>query len=158
MKTEDKAFNQSEAARRNIERESIWAHQKNMINKKQDDPERSSQFDLFNIYRQLDDSDLSKFMKKRQNKGYNKQKEKPRVSKVLNLNKFGNAKSLFETLRLEDEQIGVNLKACSSKTLNDYVNPIMQDLDPDQGVEEEFYRKKDHLFCWRFLRSVSYTD
>jgi len=34
----------------------------------------------------------------------------------------------------------------------------MQDMDPDQGVEEEFYRKKDHLFCWRFLRNVSYTD
>lgn len=42
--------------------------------------------------------------------------------------------------------------------LNDYVNPILYDLDPDQGIEEEYRKKHDQTFCWKFLRTVSYLD
>jgi len=66
---------------------------------------------------------------------------------------------LFETLRHEPETIGNgSIKPCSFKMLNDYVNPILTDLDPEQGIEDQYKRKHNQVFCWRFLRSVSFLD
>lgn len=79
------------------------------------------------------------------------------VSKQLPLNKYGNAKSLFEKLKVEEERPG-SLKQCSLKKLNDYINPILLDQDPNQGVDEDYKNKKNQAFCWRFLRAVSYVD
>ena len=42
--------------------------------------------------------------------------------------------------------------------LNDYVNPIMCDLDYTQDIEDQYRRKHDQTFCWKFLRAVSYLD
>jgi len=80
--------------------------------------------------------------------------------------RFGKAKELFETLRLPVECAGDAAtidprsapKACNQKTLNHYVNPILQDMDPDQGIEDEYKQKHNQIFCWRFLRAVSYFD
>ena len=66
---------------------------------------------------------------------------------------------LFETLRHEPEVYGKdNIKPCSSKMVNDYVNPILTDLDPDQGIEDQYKRMHNQVFCWRFLRLVSFLD
>jgi len=70
------------------------------------------------------------------------------------MNKYGNAKMLFETLKHEEEIFRLTdstieldkknaLKPCSEKALNTYVNAILQDMDPDQCVEEEYKRKND---------------
>ena len=79
------------------------------------------------------------------------------VLKPLVLNKYGNAKLLFDTLKVETEKQG-NLKKCSLKKLNDYINPILLDQDPNQEVDESFKNKKNQAFCWKFLRAISYVD
>ena len=73
------------------------------------------------------------------------------VSKSLAMNKFGNAKSLFEYIRLDDEiyestneiQDKNKLKPCSMVKLNEYIDPILTDMDPEQEVEDEYKRKHD---------------
>jgi hypothetical protein len=40
------------------------------------------------------------------------------------------------------------------KRLNDHINPVLSDMDPDQCVEEEYMNKKDQVFSWKFLRAV----
>ena len=35
---------------------------------------------------------------------------------------------------------------------------LLCDLDPDEGIEEEYKSKHDSLFGWRFLRQVSFID
>ena len=80
-----------------------------------------------------------------------KRRQKLLVTKPQVMNRFGNAKSLFETLRLEDEIYSSTseildknkLKQCSMVKLNDYVDPILTDMDPEQDVEEEYKRKHD---------------
>ena len=32
------------------------------------------------------------------------------------------------------------------------------DLDPEQGVEDEYKNKHNQLFCWRLLRQIAYID
>lgn len=44
------------------------------------------------------------------------------------------------------------------KNLNDYINPLLADKDPDNAIEEEYKHKYKQAFCWRFLRAVSYID
>lgn len=44
------------------------------------------------------------------------------------------------------------------KKLNDYINPLLADKDPDNGIEEEYKHKYKQAFCWRFLRAVSFID
>jgi hypothetical protein len=70
------------------------------------------------------------------------------------VNKFGNAKVLFDTLKVENDKE----KSSSYVKLNDYVNPVLGDLDPDQGIEDEYKRNHDQTFSWRFLRQASYVD
>jgi hypothetical protein len=49
------------------------------------------------------------------------------------------------------------MKAGSLKKLNDYINPILADQDPDEEVEDAYKRKNDQVFCWRFLRAVAFA-
>jgi L-rhamnose mutarotase len=122
-----------------------------LINKKPE--ERNSKFDLTNF--ELE-PDFSKFISKREKKAY--QKRMPLVKPVCLINKSSTyAKKMFEVFRVEKDQMG-SLKQGSLMKLNDFVNPILMDLDPDQGVEEEYKKKHDQTFCWRFLRAVSYID
>lgn len=83
------------------------------------------------------------------------------------VNRTVHAQSLFANLRMEGEKKvrnGVartpttNVRKGQLKRLNDYVNPILADQDPDQCIEEEYKRKHHQVFCWRFLRTLSYID
>ena len=56
------------------------------------------------------------------------------------------------------EPIKQNLKRGSLKKLNDYINPILAEQDPEEGVEEEYKKQHDQVFCWRFLRAVTAAD
>jgi len=38
--------------------------------------------------------------------------------------------------------------------LNDHINPVLCDMDPDQCVEEAYMNKKNQVFSWKFLRAV----
>lgn len=55
------------------------------------------------------------------------------------------AKRLFLTMRMEDEkkarhgaEKATNVKKGPLKKLNDYVNPILADQDPDNCIEDEY--------------------
>ena len=76
------------------------------------------------------------------------------MTKPSVINRFGHAKQLFESLRVEDEifkmpeskvELGEKhaLKRGSIKRLNDFLNPVLVDQDPDEGMEEEYKRKND---------------
>jgi THO complex subunit 1 transcription elongation factor len=41
--------------------------------------------------------------------------------------------------------------------LENYVKQVLIDLNPDEQIEEEFHKKNDPVFCWRFLRLVSHS-
>ena len=78
-----------------------------------------------------------------------------------------NARQLFLTMRMEgekktrpgtDKAAVTNIKKGQLKRLNDYVNPILADQDPDNCIEDEYKRKHQQVFCWRFLRTLSYID
>ena len=55
-------------------------------------------FTLENFNRTIEPSVKEKFVKKREQKGYDKKKIKSIVSTQIPMNRFGNVKSLFETL------------------------------------------------------------
>ena len=82
------------------------------------------------------------------------------------MNNFSETSRLFETLSKEeevhvlekDEDGEFELKQSPIIPLNQYVNSILKDMDPENEVEEEDKHKKDQVFCWRYLRQVSYTD
>lgn len=40
--------------------------------------------------------------------------------------------------------------------LGNFVNKVIVDLDPDEGIEEEYKSANDPVFSWRFLRMVSF--
>ncbi len=40
----------------------------------------------------------------------------------------------------------------------DYLNPILMDMDPDQGIEAEYRHKKNQPFAWKYLKEVSNFD
>lgn len=71
---------------------------------------------------------------------------------------MGYGKKMHEVFRVEKDQVGGSMKQGSLMKLNDYVNPIMCDLDYTQDIEDEYRRKHDQTFCWKFLRAVSYLD
>ena len=50
---------------------------------------------------------------------------------------------MHEIFRIQKDSIGGSMKQGSIKRLNDYVNPILLDQDPEQGIEEEYKRKQD---------------
>lgn len=42
-------------------------------------------------------------------------------------------------------------------TLDNFVNRVLVDLDPDEGIEDEYKSVNDPVFSWRFLRMVSFA-
>jgi hypothetical protein len=38
------------------------------------------------------------------------------------------------------------------------VEKILTELDPSQGVEQEYMSKYNPAYCWKFFRSISFTD
>ena len=61
------------------------------------------------------------------------------------MNKGSNyARKMFDILRVEKEEMAQNnLKKGSLVMMNDYVNRLLQDQDPDEGVEEPYKQKHD---------------
>ena len=86
------------------------------------------------------------------------------------MNKFGKVKSLFELLYQPEEIYQVpgsaekeidykhKLKETPLKMMNDYLNPLFQGMDPDEDIEEEYKKKNDPCFCWKFLRAASFFE
>ena len=42
-------------------------------------------------------------------------------------------------------------------TIQNYIERVLIDLDPDEQIEEEFHLKNDPVFSWKLLRLVSYS-
>lgn len=129
-----------------IKREQIWAEGKNNIN-------TQSQYSL---------ADFKRPPRKREVKAVAKD---PLVAKQNVLNIFPNAKALFGMLDKDTKTSELiargefdQVKKCSMFTLNDFIDPVLMDMDPDNDVEEEYKRKKNQIFCWRFIRTVSFID
>jgi hypothetical protein len=40
------------------------------------------------------------------------------------------------------------------KRLNDIINPVLCDMDPDECVEEPYKNKNNQVFSWKFLRGI----
>ena len=47
------------------------------------------------------------------------------------------------------------VKKADLPSLSDLVYPVLLDVDPEQGVEDEYKNKHNSLFCWRMLRQIS---
>lgn len=48
-------------------------------------------------------------------------------------------------------------KGCQ-KTITTFLNKVLSDLDPIQGIEDEYRKKHDQVFSWRMLRQISNID
>ena len=59
---------------------------------------------------------------------------------------------------IDSQGHSINIKPCEIPTLGDYMYNYLVDQDPDQGIEESYKKKKDIVFTWRFLRSISFLD
>ena len=172
-------FDQSRALANILKREDDWARAKNMINNRRPDPgpapdrpERASHFDLTNFDLEVSQAVASKFQNRRNRKGADKRRPICAASEALTLNSAANARALLGSLAVEREEFRVppqdgaqageptrqNLKRGSLKKLNDYINPILAEQDPEEGVEEEYKKQHDQVFCWRFLRAVTAAD
>lgn len=139
-------FQTSKAFQQVIKREQIWTESKNNIN-------TQAQFSL---------ADFKRPARKREVKAIAKD---PLVTKLNVLNSFPNAKSLFGMLEKDTKTSELiargdfdKVKKCSMHTLNDFIDPVLQDMDPDNDVDEEYKRKRNQIFCWRFIRTVSFID
>ena len=42
--------------------------------------------------------------------------------------------------------------------MNDYMQPLLDDQAPENAIEDEYKHKHKQVFCWRFLRHVSFVD
>jgi hypothetical protein len=49
----------------------------------------------------------------------------------------------------------VNITPADLPTIGDYLYSFLADMDPDQDVEDEFKKKRDEVFTWRFFRQLS---
>lgn len=160
-----------------LDRENLWSKSKNLISKKADDPERCnhSQFDLTNfeepVLKSGEDELVIKFKKKREQKAAQKLKQRagrqqqwPLTKRPHPMNMNGKHVKMRATLYFPEEfyvksdPASTKIKKGKLKKLNDYVNPILADQDPDNCIEDEYKVKHKQLFCWRFLRTVSYID
>lgn len=82
-------------------------------------------------------------------------------------NSMKTAGKFFQTLKPVKEKYtkGVavtsetcNIKIGQLKKVNDYINPILTDMDPSQWIEDEFKHYHQPVFCWRFQRTLIYLD
>lgn len=46
----------------------------------------------------------------------------------------------------------------SHPALGEYLKPVLVQMDPDEGIEEEYRLKNDKTFCWKALRLISKQD
>mmetsp|Transcript_4607 Transcript_4607/g.7808 ORF Transcript_4607/g.7808 Transcript_4607/m.7808 type:complete len:208 (+) Transcript_4607:1271-1894(+) len=131
---------------------------------------KQAKFANFRNNTSTENSDIKKAIseKRREKQERKRVIKKPIVSRVLGLNRFRNAREMIRTFKDEGEiykplelagsesgkQQHNNLKEGSFKILNEYLNRVLSDLDPQQYIEEEYHKKHDQLYCWKFLREL----
>lgn len=69
------------------------------------------------------------------------------------INMHRGAKKIHKCLRAN-----INLECNPLPPLSTFLVPVFMDLDPEQGIEEEYKNKHNQLFCWRTLRSLAEVD
>ena len=84
-------------------------------------------------------------------------------AKEREMNWYRNGQNIKKYLKQPKESIdgegkSMNLKAADLPSLSDNLVPILIDIDPDQDIEEAYKHKKNQVFSWRFLRSISFVD
>jgi len=79
---------------------------------------------------------------------------------LADINLFGNKHGVSDFLKLVDPLH--NPPPAPQKEGVPSIGTLMEnvfcDMDPDQGVEEEYKKKKDSVFVWKTLRAMANTD
>lgn len=52
----------------------------------------------------------------------------------------------------------IQLEVSEIPTTADYVEKVLTERDPEQGVDEEFKSKLNPTFCWKYYRSITTSD
>ena len=67
---------------------------------------------------------------------------------------------LYAPLDFLNSKINPNnaVKKSAMPCLSDHIYPVLMDIDPHQGIEDEYKHKHDLIFCWRMLKQISYID
>ena len=98
---------------------------------------------------------LNKF---KQNKNHNKALIKNKTEIIgQGMNFHKNGQNLQNILRLEPERVD-NIKEAPQLTLSEFMQRICADIDPEQGIEDQYKNKHQPTFSWRFLRLISQID
>ena len=148
-----------------VMREQIWSGSKDNLRQRKRGASLQKEFDLdlTNFERNLDEKTKSKFENKRKQKTYMKQNHQPLVTKRIAMNKFNNSRRLFEIFNIEKEiyqeektteQVSNKLKPGMMRRLNEHINPVLCDMDPEECIDEEYKNKNNQIFSWKFLRAV----
>ena len=66
-------------------------------------------------------------------------------------------KQLKDNFEYRQESIET-IKVGELLQLNEKMNYVCMDMDPEQYIDDEFKHKHDPIFSWRFLRLISYID
>lgn len=79
------------------------------------------------------------------------------------INDHRNGREMMKYLKkskeaLDREGNNLELAPCAMPTLTDYHYYYLCDQDPDQDVEDDYKKKKDHVFTFRFLRLIGTLD
>jgi hypothetical protein len=83
-----------------------------------------------------------------------KQNHQPFVTKRITMNKFHNSKQLFEVFNIkteiykvqktnEPDEVSSSIKPGMMRRLNEHINPVLCDMNPDECVEEEYKNKNN---------------
>lgn len=76
----------------------------------------------------------------------------PKVSQVLGHNQHKSSGNMHSLLRAQLEKFEELPKKVSQRTMSSFLHPVLCDLDPAQGIEEEYKNKHNQVFVWRMLR------
>lgn len=72
-------------------------------------------------------------------------------AKDLNMHK--GAAGLHQALRAP-----IDVKPALPQSISTLMVPILRDLDPSQGIEDEYKHKHQQLYSWRALRAIADVD
>ena len=102
---------------------------------------------------QSDANILQKLQARRQAKLESKLIQVKPLVQAKELNIHRGAKKIHQSLRAPS-----NKEQVSQPSLSKFLVPVFMDLDPDQGIEDEYKNKHNQLLSWRLLRSIAETD
>ena len=52
----------------------------------------------------------------------------------------------------------VHVKKSAMPCLSDFIYPVLLDIDPTQGIEDEYKHKHDTIFSWRMLKQIAFIE